>query len=306
MGPATVDASTIASVRRFARTVTQGVGVLRDDYLARNRPLGESRVLWEIGPDGCDVRELRARLDLDSGYASRLLRSLEQAGLITVGGGDHDRRVRTARLTAAGRRERAELDRRSDELTSNLVAPLSAAQRASLVSAMGEVERLLTAAAVRIEIVDPNSEAASTSLDAYYAELDERFEEGFDVAQSRLADHRELSLPAGAFLVATLHGAAIGCGAVKFHGRRPAEIKRLWVSRDARGLGLGKRLLAELERTAWEQGARRARLDTNRSLTEAIALYRATGWTEIERFNDERYAHHFFEKRLTAPAEPAR
>jgi len=90
----------IGQVRRFNRTVTQRAGALDDGFLARGRPLGQARVLWEIGPDGCDVRLLRARLDLDSGYLSRLLRALEDGGLITVEPSDADKRVRTARLTS--------------------------------------------------------------------------------------------------------------------------------------------------------------------------------------------------------------
>src|SRR3954453_4705406 len=103
----------VDQVRRFNRVVTQRVGALNDHYLARDRTLGESRVLWEIGHDGCELRVLRERLRLDSGYLSRLLRSLEASGLVRVGPSDRDRRVRTARLTAKGRRERAVLDRRS-------------------------------------------------------------------------------------------------------------------------------------------------------------------------------------------------
>src|SRR5690349_12140601 len=110
----------IAQVRSFNRLVTQSVGALEDHYLASRLPLGEARLLWEIG-DGCDIRELRARLGLDSGYVSRLLRSLEASKLVTVRPRGNDRRVRTAVPTAAGRRERARLDRRSDELAQRLL-----------------------------------------------------------------------------------------------------------------------------------------------------------------------------------------
>ena len=146
----------VAQVRRFNRLVTQRVGALEDHYLARDRPLGEARVLWEISTDcfdgerGCDVRSLRSRLDIDSGYLSRLLRALEAAELVDVGPNESDRRVRTARLTPAGVAERAVLDRRSDDLARSFLEPLGEAQRARLVAAMGDVERLLTAAMVDI------------------------------------------------------------------------------------------------------------------------------------------------------------
>src|SRR5260370_25725999 len=79
-----MSAEMVSQVRRFNRTVTQRVGALNDRFLARDRPLGEARVLWEIGPEGRDVRSLRAQLELDSGYLSRLLRTLEAARLITI------------------------------------------------------------------------------------------------------------------------------------------------------------------------------------------------------------------------------
>jgi ribosomal protein S18 acetylase RimI-like enzyme len=96
-------------------------------------------------------------------------------------------------------------------------------------------------------------------------------------------------------LLATLSGEPVGCGALWFHPGEPPDIKRMWVSPQARGLGLGRRLLAELEARV-EGGV--IRLETNRALVEAIAMYRSAGYVEIEPFNDERYAHHWFEKRL--------
>src|SRR5919204_4289931 len=95
----------IAQVRRFNRLVTQRAGALDDHFLGRDRPLGESRVLHEIGPHGADLRELRARLGLDSGYLSRLVQSLASAGLVTLSAGPDDERVRRAQLTPAGRAE---------------------------------------------------------------------------------------------------------------------------------------------------------------------------------------------------------
>src|SRR5690349_14728103 len=111
----------IAQVRSFNRTVTQRVGALTDRYLARDRTLGASRVLWEIGVEGCEVRSLRARLELDSGQASRLLRALEDDGLIQLSPSPADRRIRFAQLTARGLAERALLDQRSDELARSLL-----------------------------------------------------------------------------------------------------------------------------------------------------------------------------------------
>jgi DNA-binding MarR family transcriptional regulator/GNAT superfamily N-acetyltransferase len=293
-----MDADMVGQVRRFNRTVTQRIGALHDAFLARGRPLGQARVLWEIGPGGSDVRMLRSRLDLDSGYLSRLLRSLEDDGLVTVGRSGADGRVRTAYLTARGLAERAVLDERSDDAAAAILEPLSPGQRARMVAAMAEVERLLVASAVRIARADPRHPDARSCLRAYFSELGQRFDTGFDPARSIPASDGELTPPAGLLLVATLHGEPVGCGALKFHGAEPTEIKRMWVAPSARGLGLGRRLLASLEAHAAAGGSRVLRLETNRTLVEAVGLYRASGYREVAPFNDEPYADHWFEKTL--------
>ncbi|GHJ42306.1 putative transcriptional regulator, MarR family protein [Streptomyces sp. TS71-3] len=292
-------------VRRFNRVVTERVGVLHDRYLGRDRPIGEARLLWEIGEQGQDVRLLRERLGLDSGYVSRLLRSLESHGLVTVEPHPRDRRVRTVRLTEAGHAERALLDRRSDELAGSLLEPLNADQRTRLVAAMAEVERLLTAATVTVDIVDPGHPDARYCLTAYAAELRETFETGFDPALSLLPDPGELRAPRGLFLVARLRGEPVGCGGLKLPSGAPAEIKRMWVAPGARRLGLARRFLAELEARAAGHGRDVLRLDTNKALTAAIRLYRSYGFHEVAAFNDEPYAHHWFEKPVASGASPA-
>jgi DNA-binding MarR family transcriptional regulator/GNAT superfamily N-acetyltransferase len=290
----------VQQVRSFNRTVTQRIGALQDEYLARGRPLGASRVLWEIGDAGSDVRALRARLVLDSGYLSRLLRSLEHDGLVVVEPDASDKRVRTVQLTDAGRAERALLDRRSDELARSLLEPLSDGQREQLAQAMEAVERLLTAGLVRVDVEQPTTPAAQFCIESYFAELDSRFDTGFDPGRSISADADELTEPAGLLLVARLRDEPIGCGALKLHGADPAEIKRMWVAPWARGLGVGRRILCELERHARARGVRIVRLETNRTLREATNLYRSAGYVDVDRFNDEPYAHHWFEKRLEA------
>jgi len=296
-----MDMVQIDQVRQFNRTVTERVGVLHDHYLGCDRPIGEARLLWEIGEEGQDVRQLREHLALDSGYVSRLLRSLEADGLVTVEPQPRDRRVRTIRLTDAGRAERAVLDGRSDELAGSLLEPLNTAQRARLTAAMAEVERLLTAATVTLDAVDPDHPDAQHCLRSYFAEIQARFETGFDPARSLLPDAGELRPPRGLFLVARLHGEPVGCAGLKLPPGAPAEIKRMWVAPRTRGLGLGRRFLTELETQAAQQGCEVLRLDTNKALTAAIGLYHSSGFQEVAAFNDEPYAHHWFEKRISTP-----
>jgi DNA-binding MarR family transcriptional regulator/GNAT superfamily N-acetyltransferase len=288
----------VQRIRSFNRLVTERIGALNEEYLARPRPLGASRLLWEIGSDGVRVRDLRRRLGLDSGYMSRLLRGLESEGLVTVGSSDEDSRVRRVSLSAAGMEEVSRLDTDSDELAASILSPLSPDQREALVAAVAEVERLLTAGLVEVEICDPSSEDARFCISRYFEELDERFDGGFDPSTSISADVEELTEPSGLLLVARLRSEPVGCGALKFHGEAPAEVKRMWVSDSMRGLGLGRRVLSELERCAAARSVDALRLETNSALHEAIGLYRAAGYKEVPAFNDEHYAHHWFEKRL--------
>jgi GNAT superfamily N-acetyltransferase len=244
------------------------------------------------------VRDLRARLRLDSGYLSRLLRALEADGLVTVGPAEHDRRRRVARLTRRGHAERRVLDRRSDATARAVLIPLTERQRARLVAAMRDVERLLRAGEVALEPTDPEHPDAIRCFAAYFAELDWRSETGFDQEASVKVHPEEVRPPRGLVLVARLRGEAVGCAALRLHRDAWCEIKRMWVAESARGLGIGRRLLGALEARARDHGARVARLDTNHNLVEAIALYRSAGYVEIPRFNDEPFADHWFEKRL--------
>jgi DNA-binding MarR family transcriptional regulator/GNAT superfamily N-acetyltransferase len=291
-------AEQVEQVRRFNRTVTQRVGALDDHFLALDRPLGEARVLWEIGAAGCEVRALRARLGLDSGHLSRLLRSLEADGMVTVAAGEHDRRVRVARATAKGLAELAELDRRSDALAQSLLTPLTETQRERLVTAMHDVERLLTAAMVEIVAVDPEHPDARQCIRAYFAELERRSGAPFDPLVGSTAEPDELRPPNGELVVAYLRAEPVGCGALKRTAPGTIDIKRMWLADGARGLGLGRRLLHELERRASRLDAHTVRLETSNLLHEAIALYSSSGYEEVPAFNAEPFAHHWFAKRL--------
>jgi len=288
----------IAHVRRFHRLVTQRAGALDDHFLGRDRPLGESRVLYEIGPRGADLRDLRSRLGLDSGYLSRIVQKLTAAGLIELRTGPRDDRVRTAYLTRAGLDEVEEMNRRSDDVAESILMPLGESQRQRLVDAMAEVHRLLQAAGVRIERVDPTSESARWCVQQYFSELASRFEAGFDPAQSIPTTDAELRSPLGAFLVATVDGEPVACGGVKLIAPGVGSLKRMWVAGSARGTGLGRRMLLALEAEARALGVTTLRLETNRALAEAISLYRRSEYAQVAPFNADPYADFWFEKRL--------
>jgi DNA-binding MarR family transcriptional regulator/GNAT superfamily N-acetyltransferase len=288
----------IEQVRSFNRTMTERVGVLNDHFLGREHPLGEARFLWEIRKEGASVRELRRRLGLDSAYVSRLLRSLEKQGLVVVSADEQDGRVRQVQLTAAGKQEQAELEHRADAFAQSLLEPLSEGQRAKLVDAMAQVERLLIASMVQITEADAGGQDARWCIEQYFTELSQRFEMGFDPDQVLAVSPDELTPPNGLMLIAYLREEPIGCGGVKLLQNGISELKRVWVAPRARGLGLGRRLLLMLEDRARAAGMKTIRLETNRSLIEAISLYRQSGYEEVAAFNDEIHAHHWFSKQL--------
>jgi DNA-binding MarR family transcriptional regulator len=271
---------------------------LDDHFLGRDRPLGESRVLFEIGARGADLRDLRSRLGLDSGYLSRLVQSLASRGLVKLRSGPDDERVRRAQLTPAGLAELAEMNRRSDQAAAAILAPLTEPQRERLVAAMAEVHQLLQVSGAQVERVDPASHAARWCVAQYFAELASRFEGGFDPGKSIPVDDAELIPPRGAFLVVTVDGEPVACGAVKSIAPGVGYIKRMWVAGSVRGLGFGRRILGALEAQARELGLTTLCLETNRALVEAIRLYGRSGYVEVKPFNTEPYADHWFEKRL--------
>ena len=288
----------VQQIRRFNRLVTRRVGALDQSYLSRGRPLGEARLIFEIGVAGAEARELRAALGLDSGYLSRLLRSLKSAGLVEVDKRRGDARVRRVALTAKGRAELAAYDRLSDDLAHSILAPLAPAERERLLAATAEVERLLRAGAVVVALAPAGSAGARWCLGEYYRELAQRFEAGFDPGKGKPVGAEDMTPPHGWFFLARLDGRPVGCGALVRLGLGDGEIKRMWTAPEARGLGVARRIIAAIETQGREAGLATLKLDTNRALNEAQALYRKLGYVETARYNDNPYADHWFEKRL--------
>ncbi|MGY9045616.1 hypothetical protein P775_02110 [Puniceibacterium antarcticum] len=286
----------ISRIRRFHRAVTSEVGLLDSSFLGRGRPLGPARVLNAIGGGRTEVSEIRSYLSLDSGLLSRLLRGLEGEGLIEVEDGETDGRRRSIRLTLAGAQEYAAYEALSDAQAAEILGKHAMPEK--LLAAMDLIATALGKERIHLEEADPRSTAAQACMSAYYTELSSRFERGFDVALSCDPDASDMERPRGTFLIALSDGLPVGCVGLKGTTKGYGEVKRLWVSQEARGLGLSRRLMTELERIAQDVGIELLRLDSNSALGEAVALYRKTGWTEIERFNDDPYPDLFFEKRL--------
>jgi DNA-binding MarR family transcriptional regulator/GNAT superfamily N-acetyltransferase len=287
----------IAVVRRFNRSYTQRIGALEDSFLGMGMPLGPVRLLFEIGTAPATARVLRERLGMDSGYLSRLLRRLEHDGLVRVTPDPADRRRRQVELTDSGQRRWKELERRSDERARQLIDPLTERQRDRLARALNEADLLVRAATVTFEPAGPATPVARETVGHYFAEINRRF--GFDPKGEADKDAKLLAPPTGVFVVAVSDGLPVACGGLQAIGPDAGELKRMWVHDDWRGVGLGSRLLRHLEDQARRHGHRILRLDTNKALGEAIAMYERAGYRRIARYNDNPWATHFFEKQLS-------
>ncbi len=150
----------------------------------------------------------------------------------------------------------------------------------------------------RIRSVRTDDPIAARLLDEYFTSREQGFVTHADGYRRVPPDPAWFIPPAGDFLVIDLSGNAVGSGGVRMLDRDRAEIKHLWVRPEARGSGLGLALLAALEQRALDLGATTVMLDTNETLTTAQRIYRGTGYTEIEPYNDNPNATHWFAKQL--------
>ena len=289
----------ISTVRTFNRFYTRVVGVLGDQHLGTGLTLGQARVLFEIGQLApVEARALQAYLSLDAGYLSRRLAELERGRLIRRVPSPGDRRMKRIVLTAKGQRRLALLDRRSIEIVQRLTRRLDAQQRQRLEATMIEIQGLLDDD-FEIAPEPADSPEAQACLNGYFAELTRRFPKGFDPARSVSADPEEMRPPRGVFLIVRCGERPRGCGALRTIESGVGEVKRMWIHPEVRGRGAGRRLLRALEQQAVRLGLHTLRLDTSRHLGEALALYRSAGYREIPAYNDNPYAAHWFEKRLS-------
>ena len=221
----------VSRVRRFNRAVTKEAGALDGSFLGRGRALGAARVLNAIGQGRADVADIRDYLDLDSGLMSRLLRALEDEGLVETVPHRDDARRRIAKLTKTGRREFNAYEALSNSRAELLLGRHAHSQ--ALLVAMDLIASAFGRDAIAIDVVDPATREAQYCLGEYYGELARRFAGGFDVSLSRDPDAADMIFPRGVFLVAISDGLPIGCVGLKGTGGGLAEVKRLWVAPSA-------------------------------------------------------------------------
>lgn len=278
-------------LRAFNRFYTQRLGLLTDRYLGQDRPLADARVLFEIGPDGVPIRDLRRVLGLDSGYLSRVIRSLERAGLVRTEAAVGDRRLRLVRPTDEGRHELAEMDGRASAATNQLFERLDAAERRQLVDAIDTVERLLRVSASRDTDAVPLRVAAQADAPAVAALLQRVFGEqrehftpeafavstpDVDTLAERITGHR--------VWVVDWNGRIVGTVTAEI--RPPAcWVRSLAVDQDARGLRIAERLLHAVEDYATHHGLTEIGLTTTHFQAAAAKVYRRLGYQRVRRID---------------------
>ncbi|MCY4755577.1 bifunctional helix-turn-helix transcriptional regulator/GNAT family N-acetyltransferase [Pelomonas aquatica] len=289
-------------VRAFNRFYTRRIGMLAPTLSGSGFTLPQARVLWELSHHApVSAAALSKGLQLDAGYLSRLLRGLKARGLLAEQAHPSDGRQRLLRLSAAGRRAFAPLDRGSQAETEALLAPLSTPQRQALLGAMSRIQAVLEPEAAAIELRPPLPGDLGWLVERhgaiYAAEygLDARFEA---LVARICADFVDRFDPAREACWIAMRGAE-RLGAVMLvqarsdrTGRpRPgvAQLRLLLLEPHARGLGLGKRLVHQCSGFARGAGYRRVVLWTQSALTAARAIYAAEGY----RLKHSEAAHNF-------------
>ena len=289
---------TVASVREFSRFYTSTLGVLRDGYLHSRYSLTEVRVLFELGQqDRTDVVDLRTRLGLDAGYLSRMLQRLESDGLVERTRSSTDARRQVACLTATGRTTYEELDRASTDEVETLLAPLGDHERGELVAAMRTIRTTLsdTPTPATVVIRSPRAGDLGWIVEAHgrlYAD-----EYGFDVSFEALVARIVADFAAAprehrtrqAAWIAEADGRRVGCILCTRADDETAQLRTLLVTPDARGLGVGSRLVDECLHFARRAGYRRIRLWTNDVLEDARRLYERAGFTLDEQLPESNF-----------------
>lgn len=289
----------IESVRRFNRWYTQWVGALRGDLLASPFPLPEARVLFELAHrDGITAAELAQALGLDRSYLSRLLSSLERRKLVLRANDKTDGRRRSLALTAAGRKAFDELDRRSRDEVGAILEPLAPEREKRLLASMEAIERVLAAAPAAdvpftLRAHEPGDLGWVVSrhgalyareygwdltFEAMVAEIAAKFLKEFDPARERA-------------WIAERDGERVGCVFVVAQSASVAKLRMLLVEPEARGLGLGRRLVAECIRFARSVGYRELVLWTNDILHAARRLYVEAGFELVGEQRHTSFGH---------------
>lgn len=289
---------TVAAVRRFNRFYTRAIGVLDKGHLGGPYGLAESRTLYEIASrEGVTPKDIIAATGLDAGYLSRILKRFERAGLVRRARSDGDGRSVVVSATAEGRRAFADLDRRTLARMQALLAGLAPPDEARLVHALGDAERLLqapAAAAAPSVVLRPHRPGDMGWITEQHARIygaEYGWGVGIEAVTARIcADFLEHPDPARARCwVAEKDGVRVGSVFLVKEDEETARLRLLLLTPDARGLGLGRRLVDECIAFARQAGYREIVLWTHAVLTAARAIYAKAGFEIVETWTHDEF-----------------
>jgi DNA-binding MarR family transcriptional regulator/N-acetylglutamate synthase-like GNAT family acetyltransferase len=300
MAPAPVSAADVKAVRAFNRFYTQRIGILKR-YLDTDFTLTEVRVLYELAHrEGLTATDLVRELTLDPGYLSRILRRFEAQGWITREPAPHDGRQSLLQLTEAGHATFAPLQQKSRDETASLLAPLPPEVRGRLVGALGTVYKLLQPHAERqVLLRDPGPGDLGWVVQAHGEQYAREFgySSEFEALVAEIAAHylRKFDPAWEKGWIAEVNGERVGSVFVVRKSKTVAKLRLLILLPQARGLGLGGRLVDECIAFARSKGYRKMVLWTQSHLEAARAIYAARGFRRVQ---SEDY--HDFGKDLTS------
>jgi DNA-binding MarR family transcriptional regulator/GNAT superfamily N-acetyltransferase len=295
-GPAVSDGR-VRAVREFNRVYTNLIGLLRGGYLDSPYSLTEARVLFELAQDGpCEISALRRLVDIDAGYLSRILARFEADGLVTRERSTADARRRVITLTAAGRQAFRVLDQRSAEQIGTLLGRLTEAEQQRLIEAMATVrevtERRGRPAAFVLRAPRPGDLGWVVQRNAALYAQEYGWDSSYETLVARIiADFAERDDRREAAWIAELDGAPAGCVFCMRESDSVARLRLLLVEPQARGLGLGERLVGECLAFAQRTGYTEIVLWTNDVLAAARRIYQRAGFELVESGRHHSFGH---------------
>jgi DNA-binding MarR family transcriptional regulator len=296
------DPPQIEALRSFNRFYTRQIGVLEERLLQSPFTLTQARVLFELGMrEGASAGEISAALNLDLGYLSRIVQAFSSRRLVTRKRSESDRRRLLLSLTAKGRKAFRAIDKKSHDEISAMLTPLPNSRRTRLLAALRDARSILTQApegagervVIRTHRIGDIGWAIERHARLYAEEFqwNEEFEALVAQLFARFANEQD---PANErFWLAELEGERVGCVFVVRNAKdaSAAQLRCLLVDPRGRGLGIGRRLVAECIAFARSAGYSRIMLWTNDVLVSARRIYEAAGFVLAREERHRSFGH---------------
>ena len=280
----------VHAIRHFNRFYTRQIGILQEHIYRSQFSLTEARVLYELAyQKNVTAGELCRELGLDRGYLSRVLQNFETQGLVTSTTSTSDRRRVFLSLSSKGRKIFAPIDRRSSAEISAMLAPHSAPKQKSLLGAMRQIESILTPAAQPASYcLRPHKSGDMGWIIHRHGELyaqEYRYDERFEAMVAEVAAKfiQDLDPKRERCWIAERDGEILGSVFLVQESKSVAKLRLLFVEPSARGLGIGRSLVAECVNFARRTGYKKIVLWTQSELAAARHLYEEAGFKLIKK-----------------------